>query len=289
MCRVRTLLLLTLLLAAFVAGCGDDDTDQAAQPDAPAAGGGGEDLAHIHGLGVRGGNVYIATHYGLWIAPSGKLKARRFSDSRQDIMGFSLVDEERFIGSGHPDPADAGQPPNLGLIESRDGGRTWQNVSLLGEADFHVLESSGTAVYGVNSADGKLMASDDGGRSWEQRSPPAGVFGLAIDPRAPERIVVSTEQGIFSSADAGRRWRPLRDDIGGLLAWPRADALYLLGGDGGVQVSTNGGRDWKPMGNVEGQPAAFIAEGDELYAGLHDGTVKVSTDGGAAWSVRATP
>jgi hypothetical protein len=37
-------------------------------------------------------------------------------------------------------------PPNLGLIESRDGGETWKNVSLLGQADFHVLESAGRRI-----------------------------------------------------------------------------------------------------------------------------------------------
>jgi photosystem II stability/assembly factor-like uncharacterized protein len=276
---------LILALAAVNASCGGRDDGSGTPPQTPA--GNGADLAHIHGLGVRDGNVYIATHYGLWVAPSGQLKARRFGDSRQDIMGFSLVAGRRFLGSGHPAPGDSGQPPNLGLIESRDGGRTWKNVSLLGEADFHVLEASGTQVYGVNSADGQLMASSDGGRAWDRRTPPAGVFGLAIDPREPEQIVASTEKGVFASLNAGRGWRPLRDDIGGLLAWPRPDALYLLDGEGGIQLSRNGGRDWKGTGNIGGQPAAFIANGDELYAALHDGTVKVSTDRGRTWSLRA--
>ena len=29
------------------------------------------------------------------------------------------------------------QPSSLGLIESTDGGKTWQQLSLAGEADFH--------------------------------------------------------------------------------------------------------------------------------------------------------
>jgi hypothetical protein len=286
--RVRGLVLLGVVLAVIFVGCGGDEGAQSgASAERPASA--GEDLAHIHGLGIRDGNLYIATHFGLWIAPSGQLKAMRLSASRQDIMGFSLINGGRFIGSGHPDPADTDEPPNLGLIESRDGGRTWSNISLLGEADFHLLEASGTHVYGINSADGRLMASTDGGRSWKARTPPAGVFGLAIDPRDPGRIAASTEKGVFASPNAGRGWRPLRDDIGGLLTWPRRDALYLLGGDGGLQVSSDGGREWKATGNIGGQPAAFIASGDELYAGLHDGTVKASTDGGKSWTLRATP
>jgi photosystem II stability/assembly factor-like uncharacterized protein len=284
---VRSAAILTLLVAAILAGCGDDTEQRPGTPTERATEGDGQ--AHIHGLGVTRGNLYIATHYGLWIAPSGQLKAKRLSNSRQDIMGFSLISDKRFIGSGHPDPADAGQPPNLGLIESRDGGRTWNNISLLGEADFHVLEASGGHVYGVNSADGRLMASTDGGHSWQTRTPPAGLFALAIEPREPARIVASTEQGVFASLNGGRSWRPLRDDVGGLLAWPRPDALYLVGGDGGVQISRDGGRNWNAAGNIGGQPAAFIASRDELYAGLHDGTVKASTDGGETWTLRATP
>ncbi|MGH2970416.1 MAG: F510_1955 family glycosylhydrolase [Solirubrobacteraceae bacterium] len=285
---MRSFVIVGLLLAAFLAGCGGDGSEPSGAPP-ESAGNSSEGLAHIHGLGVSDDKLYIATHYGLWIAPRGQLKARRFSNSRQDIMGFSLVSENRFIGSGHPDPADSGQPPNLGLIESRDGGRTWKNVSLLGEADFHVLEAAGNQVYGVNSADGRLMASADGARSWQARTPPAGVFGLAIDERDPRRVVASTEKGVFASPNAGRGWRPLRDDVGGLLAWPRPDALYLLGADGAVQVSRDGGREWNPTGNIGGQPAAFIAHRDELYAALHDGTVKVSTDGGKTWTLRAIP
>jgi photosystem II stability/assembly factor-like uncharacterized protein len=133
------------------------------------------------------------------------------------------------------------------------------------------------------------MVSSDGGRRWTQRTPPAAIFDLAIDPRDPDRIVASTERGIFSSADAGKRWRPLRDDIAGLLAWPAANALYMVDGQGQVQRSGDGGRQWQPAGGIGGQPAAFIASGSDLYAALADSTVKRSTDGGATWTMRATP
>jgi hypothetical protein len=44
------------------------------------------------------------------------------------------------------------------------------------------------------------------------------------------------------------------------------------------------------LGEIGGQPAAFLAQGvRELYVALHDGTIKRSTDGGATWVVRSTP
>jgi hypothetical protein len=282
---------LTMVLALVgLSACGDSD-DGTAEPSAPQPNSDSASLEHIHGLGMDpdSGTLYVATHYGLFEARDGEQQVRRIGDSQQDIMGFSVIVADRFIGSGHPDPNDANSPPNLGLIESRDGGRTWKNISLLGEADFHVLESSGERVYGFDGTQGRLMVSSDGGRRWSQRTPPAAMFDLAIDPRDPRRIVASTEVGVVVSTNAGKIWRPGRNDIAGLLAWPSAGALYLVDGQGQVQRSADGGRQWQPTGSIGDQPAAFMAHEDELYAALHDGTVKRSTDGGASWTLRAAP
>lgn len=202
-------------------------------------------------------------------------------------MGFSTSGADRFIGSGHPGP-DQDLPPNLGLIESRDAGRTWKNVSLLGEADFHVLQQSGDRIYGFDGSQGRLMVSGDDGRSWRQRKPPAGVLGLGIDPTDSSRVVASTEAGIFISDNAGRGWRLLRADVGGLVAWPARDRLYLVDGRGQVLLSSDAGANWQTQGSIGGQPAAFIAREDELYAALADATIKRSTDGGVSWTARTT-
>jgi photosystem II stability/assembly factor-like uncharacterized protein len=249
----------------------------------------GESMQHIHGLGVRDGTLYIATHTGLWAASSGQRKPRRVGPSRQDIMGFSVLDRGRFVGSGHPGPDQGNLPPNLGLIESSDGGRSWSSVSLLAKADFHVLRSAGQQIYGINSADGFLFASSDGGRSWRRYQPPGGVYDLAIDPRSPRTLLASTDRGVFESRDGGQGWRALRGDLAGLLAWPAARRLYLVAGDGGVQVSADGGRQWRAVGSVGGQPVAFVGAGADLYAALADSTVKRSVDGGRSWTVRAAP
>jgi hypothetical protein len=262
--------------------------------DDPSGGGGhggtGPDLAHVHGLGVnpKDGTLYIATHTGLFRAPEGKGTVTRVGDSPQDVMGFSVVGPDRFLGSGHPGPGQDA-PPNLGLIRSADAGRSWEPVSLLGEADFHVLRSQGDTVYGFNGLSGALLVSRDGGRRWQEHDPPGPMVDLAIDPEDPSRVLAATEQGLVSSSDSGRGWRLLARGRIGYLAWPEAERLYMIDGTGRVSISGDGGRNWREMGSIDAQPAAFAAAGEELYAALPDGTVKRSSDEGASWRVRAAP
>lgn len=146
-----------------------------------------------------------------------------------------------------------------------------------------MLRAAGQHVYGVNSADGALLASTDGGRSWRPRTPPGAALDLAIDPQNPERIVLSTEDALFLSTDGGRGWRPLGDRAG-LLAW--TDVLVLVDAEGAVHASRDDGRSFQPVGTLGGQPAALAAHERQLLAALHDNTVHLSDDGGRTWTLR---
>lgn len=210
---------------------------------------------------------FIATHSGLFTAAEGQTEVERVSESNQDFMGFSIAGANRLLGSGHPDLSQD-LPPHLGLIESRDGGRTWDSVSLLGEADFHVLRSQGARIYGFDGIQGRFMTSSDGGRTWGQRTPPAAMYDIAIDPESPDRIIAATDQGLFLSDDAGTRWRPGNDQLVGLPAWPATARLYLVDGQGQVLLSDDGGRRYDPTGQVSGQAVAFMVDEDELYRGI---------------------
>lgn len=233
------LLRLSLTIAAIsaLAGCGDDQS-RSVPNDAFVEDTG---VQHIHGLGINPADesLLIATHTGLFRAGAGEMEARRIGDRRQDTMGFTVVGPDRFLGSGHPDARDE-LPPLLGLIRSDDAGRSWEPISLLGEADFHVLRARGRRIYGFDATHARLLTSADGGRSWEQRTPPAAVIDLAVDPHDALSVVASTEAGIFGSGDAGRTWRPTSPDRAGLLAWTPA-ALILVDGRGEVHVSSDGG------------------------------------------------
>jgi photosystem II stability/assembly factor-like uncharacterized protein len=264
-----------------LAGCGEDSAD----PEMA----GGAAAGHVHGLGVdpADDSLYIATHAGLFRAPAGETEAARVGSSEQDTMGFTVTGPGRFLGSGHPGPGEKG-PPSLGLIASDDAGQSWEEVSLAGEADFHVLRYAHKRVYALNALSGKLMVSDDGGENWEERAPPPEVIDLAVDPRDPQRILASTARGLAISEDEGQSWKPAGSEIG-LLAWLEPEKLYLVDARGEVSVSDDAGSSWRSMGTIGGQPAAFLATpDDELYAALPDGTIEASSDGGASWKRRAS-
>lgn len=281
------------LLAAggllWLASDGDEETFSGVPAEDPGP-------VHVHGLGVNPADnaLFIATHTGLYRVGEGERKAERVADRFQDTMGFTIVGPNRFLGSGHPDLNEAQEknlPSHLGLIESTDEGENWESISLLGEADFHVLRFAGERVYGYDASNDRLLVSSDRGRSWSELEKPGPIVDLAVDPAGSRRMVVASsgglEEGLFESRDGGESWNRVSEAVG-LLAWP--DRLYLIAGGGEVFASSDGGRRLEGQGEIGGQPAALVAEGPrELYAALHDGTIKRSTDGGTTWTVRSTP
>jgi BNR/Asp-box repeat len=281
--RLPLIVVIGLVLAGPTSGCGggSERADGPAASNAVSAGAG-----HIHGVGSNPADdsIVIATHTGLFRAARGEQRAERVGDRYRDTMGFTVVGPDKFLGSGHPD-ARENLPPLLGLIRSTDAGRSWARVSLLGEADFHVLRVAGPRIYGYDATQGRLMVSVDGGRSWKERRPPAPLLDLAVDPADADRVVVTSEAGIAVSHDAGASWRPLHADRAGLLAWTRS-ALTLVDSRGRVHRSTDGGRTWKPVGDVGGQPAALSGHESELLVALHSNEIKASRDGGRSWTIR---
>ncbi len=216
--RHRSLVLVGFI-GSMAVGCG-------AEAGRQSPGSGIEDPGpvHVHGLGINPKDraLFLATHTGLYRAAEGQKEATRVADRYQDTMGFTVIGPDRFLGSGHPDGRE-NLPPFLGLIESTDAGRSWRPVSLLGKADFHVLEAAGETVYGFGSdfetGKERLLVSQNRGKDWDERSTPKPLTSLAIDLEDPQTVVASSERGLLRSDDEGRDWQDLSGDPG-LLGWP---------------------------------------------------------------------
>lgn len=272
----------------LVVGCSDDQAPHSTSGTSSSNPDPGP--IHVHGLGVDPADdaLYIASHTGLFRLPKGASTADRVADRYQDTMAFTVTGPNRFLGSGHPDTRED-LPPFLGLIESNDAGESWEEISLQGEVDFHLLAASEKRIYGFGSFwetnEAVFLASGDGGQSWMKRQTPAPLVGLAISPTDPQMLVAADARGLFTTRDAGKTWKRSRGPSG-LLAWPRPDRLYLTDPKGSVELSTDQGRSWHPVGHLPSPPSALGFGSGRLYASTHDGAIWESRDEGSTWSKR---
>jgi photosystem II stability/assembly factor-like uncharacterized protein len=270
--------------AAASASASASPSTVAATPAEPARPVSGAEMAgHIHTLAYDGRELLIGTHEGLWGQDAGET-ATQLSDDAFDVMGFSRAGD-RWLASGHPgEGMDA--PADLGLLESTDQGRTWTEVSLGGEVDFHRLVTSDGAILGISAHDGRLLRSEDGGTGWTDLGVP-GLYDLAVSPTDPSVVVGTAENGPVRSTDGGATFEPIDGaPLIALLAWT-GGTLFGADVDGQVVASTDEGVTWNVVGSLPAQPAAFTALGDTIAA-LVDDAVLESVDGGATFAPRIT-
>jgi len=296
----RTPLTLALLAAALVAGCGDEEP---APPPAPAGGwvdpAGEEPIIGSLSVNPSDGIPWLSTNTGLFRIPDGAREPEQVSGtldtpegsgelSEQLVVHFTGPDE--LLGSGHPAPDQGDLPEVLGLIRSGDAGRTWESVSELGRADFHIIDGEGERLVGALFGIPQVLVSRDAGRTWETRATPEPLVDLAVSPADPGRWIGTTANGIFVSVDEGGTWRAIDPKANVRLAWPEEDVLYRVDPGGPVWVSADGGQTWEERGSTGGEPRELTAaSADELYAALLDGTVLRSPDGGETWEKLITP
>jgi hypothetical protein len=240
------------------------------------------------------GRLYLATNRGLFMIAKGSRAAQKVSGTLRTEQGSGRVSEAlvvrptapgRLLASGHPS-GGGDLPEALGLISSQDGGKTWSSLSELGTADFHAIELSRDRLVASMYGMAQVYVSGDGGRTFETRAAPLPLVDLEVDPGDPRRWVASAEDGVYTSADEGKTWRP-RDPVpNSRFAWVEPDELYRLDPDGPVQRSSDGGAKWETVGRVDGEPGALAATDGVLYAALLDGSIQESRDGGRSWSER---
>jgi len=240
-------------------------------------------------------SLWFSTNTGLFRIEPGagrpeQVTGRLTTDSGSGDISEELVirfrGPDELIASGHP-PEGAALPAALGLIASEDAGRTWTGVSEVGRVDFHAIQISGDVIVAGRFGEAAVSVSTDAGKTFEDRTPPAPLVDLEVDPDDPDRWVGSTAEGMVTSDDQGRSWRQVEPVPNVRFSWPAAGTLYRVDPGGAVKRSADGGRTWQDRASTGGEPQALFAEGDEhLYVALIDGTIKESQDGGASWTDR---
>ena len=165
-----------------------------------------------------------------------------------------------------------GGGPESGLWRSADGGTTWTDIShapglpddeVLGRIGVSVSRAFPNRVYAiVESKQGALFRSDDGGGHFERCSDAAGLrtrpwyySHVFADPVDPDTVFVLNST-FFKSADAGKTFTPVATPHGDhhdLWIDPQNAQRMIHGADGGAAVSLDGGRSWSSIHN---QPTA---------------------------------
>ncbi|WP_156391108.1 MULTISPECIES: WD40/YVTN/BNR-like repeat-containing protein [unclassified Nocardioides] len=245
-------------------------------------------VGHIHGIapaqqpvGQTHGRVLVGTHYGLFSVDTDGT-VHRVGDSASDYMAITAAGPGRLVASGHPEPSDIDRPPNLGLIESRDGGVTWEPLSLDGAADFHALEHTPQRTWGIDSATGGLLTSTDD-RIWDT-VPSEPLLDLAADPRDADRVLGTAGDGRLLELDAATERELELNDAPRLafIDWPTGNVLLGIAPDGVVWRSENGGEAWGELARTSGEPTAFSVIGDAWYAATSDGLFRGPVDPGGS-------
>lgn len=197
-------------------------------------------LTHVHGLAYSadGKRLFVPSHHGLAVYNGGKWSVA--PGPQHDYMGFSAT-QNRFYSSGHPAPGSGLRNP-FGLIRSSDGGKSWTDLGLAGEADFHLLATGfrSNVVLVVNEAPNTRM------------------------PRA----------GLFMTRDEGFVWRGLRAaGLSGkptsLAAHPEDSQIMAVATNAGLFLSTDGGENFRPVASGEVLATSFDLAGKELWYSSH--------------------
>ena len=269
---------------------------------ASAAADSGVTLVHVHGLSYSadGKQLFVPSHVGLAIYSGGRWS--KASGPEHDFMGFSAA-RDALYSSGHPAQGSSLRNP-FGLLKSKDGGKTWENLGLSGEADFHVMAASHdtSAVYvfapvaNSRMPEPGIYSTSDDGKTWK-RAQGAGLAGriaaLAVHPSQANVVAAATEAGLFVSENHGDRFKPLSSGQQATSAQFDLDGAHLwFGGYEGRATLTRIAlktqkREAIPIPAMTKDAVAYIAQNPsrrkEYAIATFTRDVYLSIDGGNTW------
>ncbi len=214
-----------------------------------------------------------------------------------DVMYAALWDFRRkgwtFRSGG--DGPDA--PSASALMVTRDGGRTWTEITPEANAGFakkpygriavNVAPSDSSRVYAfVESTASALYVSSDGGRTWEARDRsqwmvwrPFYFARMTVDPKNADRVY-KDDGNLILSEDGGKSFsvvggfQGMHGDIHAVWVNPGNTRHVISGDDGGLWQSYDGGNRWWKGENLPISQFYHVSLDEQdpyqVYGGLQD-------------------
>lgn len=244
-------------------------------------------------------------------ASASMTKAQVNSTTPSDFGLFYRADDGKWVSFGPRvgingltvQPGDASVmfvPSADGIVLSRDGGKTWRQVTGWDVADVCsiVFDDLNPRLVYAATAWGPLR-STDGGEHWQ-----AAQQGLAkpycqtlvADPLHSGRVLLGTEDGLYVSTDAAQSWTRIESPATTILRLARSEAdtqLLLAGTQGrGAWLSRDDGATWSAVDAGSATANLYAAAlnpsaAATMAVGGWGVGVRVSADGGATWADRS--
>lgn len=199
------------------------------------------------------------------------------------------------------------------IYKTRDGGRTWVNLSR-GMSYSRVIAMAidpayPATVYAGTKGDA-VYKSHDGGQRWvsmrvglDDATITSVVNQFVFDPADSQHIFIATTMGVFETKSGGEQWSKRMEGMKEVLMVvtigmdPTRPAVLYAGTSGGVYKSVDGAGHWEkvnnglvPPGMVKTSRALNVTsihvdpyEPDTVYAATLAGFYK-TTDGAKSWA-----
>ena len=261
-------------------------------------------LMHVHGLSYSadGKQLLIPSHHGLAVFEDGRWS--KAAGPTHDYMGYSAT-RDALYSSGHPASGSRLINP-LGLTKSRDGGKTWQQLGLTGESDFHTLATSyaTNAVYVLNHQPNSRMSQAgiyytlNDGLKWTRAAAKglgSKLNSLAVHPTDAKVVAAGMDDGLYLSRNSAESFERLVGDKQVLAASFDLDGQHLWFGSyagkaalARITLKAGSKAEEVPIPALTQDAVAYIAQNPARRAEIAIATFKrsvfVSKDQGRTWT-----
>jgi photosystem II stability/assembly factor-like uncharacterized protein len=242
---------------------------------------------HLHTMSVMGNRLFMTGHDSAGMSDDGGRSWNHMATlDGADVMSWATT-STMILAGGH---SGLFTSTNKGLTFKRI-------TFFGSTSDVHAIGSSGKYVYLGSPQVGLLMSSDGGRSWTMRNSKIGQSFmgSMLVDPKNPKRIIApDMSTGLAVSSDAGLTWELLGGPAGPMaVAWnPKnrneiASIGMMTGG-----FSLDGGKSWKPLHLPSGAAALdYSKDGKKLVVGVLSGNmaqVFTSSDHGKSWQTPST-